>query len=85
MQNSDLSAIKNSPNGMPRTDAEIQEDKRRKGWEQTLASTAIEGHLPSPAFLADVEANIKGTLSIEDLRIRSTQRILAESNSTLPG
>jgi hypothetical protein len=38
--------------------------------EQVLASTRIEGHQPSPAFLADMEALITGVLSEEEVRQR---------------
>jgi hypothetical protein len=38
--------------------------------EQALASTRIEGHQPSPEFLADMEALITGVLSEEEVRQR---------------
>ncbi|MFG6449402.1 hypothetical protein ACG0Z6_14330 [Roseateles sp. BYS180W] len=38
--------------------------------EQTLASSRIEGHQPTPAFLADMEAFITGGLCEEEVRRR---------------
>jgi hypothetical protein len=37
---------------------------RRLAHEQALASTRIEGHQPSPEFLADCEAVIEGTMTL---------------------
>ena len=42
--------------------------------EQALASTRIEGHQPSPEFLADMEALITGALSAEEVRQRVIER-----------
>ena len=53
----------------PRTIAE-----RRMRLEQALASTRIEGHQPSPEFLADMEALITGELCDEEVRRRIIQR-----------
>ena len=53
----------------PRTIAE-----RRMRLEQALASTRIEGHEPSPDFLADMEALITGELCDEEVRRRIVER-----------
>lgn len=43
--------------------------------EQALASTRVEGHVPTPEFLADMEAMVTGQLSAEEVR----QRIIARA------
>lgn len=48
--------------------------ERRMRLEQALASTRIEGHQPSPEFLADMEALITGALSAEEVRQRVIER-----------
>jgi hypothetical protein len=53
------------------------EAERRAAHEQALASTRIEGHVPTPAFLADCEAVIKGTMTREEAGQRSLARALA--------
>jgi len=45
-----------------------------------LASTRIEGHQPSPEFLADMEALITGEFCDEEVR----RRIIASLNPTYP-
>lgn len=50
------------------------ESTRRHAAEQALASTRIEGHVPTPEFLADTEAVVEGTLSPEDAIARSLAR-----------
>jgi hypothetical protein len=42
--------------------------------EQALASTRIEGHQPSPEFLADMEALITGQPCEEEVRRRIIER-----------
>ena len=42
--------------------------------EQALASTRIEGHLPSAEFLDDCNALVAGELTIEHVRMRSISR-----------
>jgi DNA-damage-inducible protein J len=55
-----------------------EEKRRRRLWhEQALASTRLEGHIPTPEFLDDCEAVIEGTLSREEARERSLARALA--------
>lgn len=41
------------------------EAERRLALEQALANTRIEGHRPTDAFLADVEALAKGAMTPE--------------------
>jgi hypothetical protein len=48
--------------------------ERRMRMEQALASTRIEGHQPSPEFLADMEAMVTGQLSAEEVRRRIIAR-----------
>jgi hypothetical protein len=52
--------------------------ERRLAHEQALASTRIEGHQPSPEFLADCEAVIEGTMTNEQARAASLARALAK-------
>lgn len=49
---------------------------RRLAHEQALASTRIEGHQPSAAFLADWEAIIEGTMTHDEARLASLARAL---------
>ena len=51
--------------------------ERRIAHEQALASTRIEGHKPSPEFLADSEAVIEGTMTREQARAASLARAVA--------
>ena len=53
------------------------EAERRKAHEQALASTRIEGHLPTQEFLADSEAVIKGAMTEAQARGASLARALA--------
>ncbi len=54
------------------------EAERRLAHEQALANTRISGHVPTPEFLADCEAEIQGTLTLEQVRARSLERALAK-------
>jgi len=51
-----------------------------RGWwcRQALASTCIEGHVPTPEFLADCAACVAGEISSEDARARSLARVQQE-------
>ena len=51
--------------------------QRRLAHEQALASTRIEGHQPSPEFLADCEAVIDGAMTHDQARAASLSRALA--------
>ena len=42
------------------------EAERRFAHEQALANTRIEGHVPTPEFLADCEAVIAGTMTEDE-------------------
>lgn len=53
------------------------EAERRSAFEQSLASTAIEGHVPTAEFLADCEAVIRGDMTPEEKRARSIARARA--------
>ena len=53
------------------------EAERREAHAQALASTRIEGHVPTPEFLADCEAVIKGTMTEAQARAASLVRALA--------
>lgn len=55
------------------------ETERRYANKQALASTRLEGHKPTPEFLADCEAVIKGTMTREQVRARSLARAMAAS------
>jgi hypothetical protein len=50
------------------------EHDRRRALDQALANTRIEGHVPSPEFLADCESYVQGGISTEDLRAASLAR-----------
>ena len=51
--------------------------QRRLAREQALASTRLEGHEPTPEFLADGEAVIAGTMTLAQARAASLARALA--------
>lgn len=55
--------------------------QRRLAHEQALASTRIEGHQPTPEFLADCEAVIEGTMTREQARAASLARALAKDKA----
>ena len=57
------------------------EAQRRYANEQALASTRIEGHVPTPEFLADCEAVIAGTMTEEQARAASLARALAKDHA----
>lgn len=52
--------------------------ERRLAHEQALASVRIEGFEPSPEFLADCEAVVEGTMTIEQARASSLARARAK-------
>ena len=59
--------------------------ERRMRLEQALASTRIEGHTPSPEFLADMEAMVTGQLSAEEVRRRIVERAQEADRRALDG
>ena len=72
------------PTPKPTAKADVQptqramtEAERRIGVEQALANTRIEGHVPTAEFSADREAFVKGTLTLDEVRDRSTERATA--------
>lgn len=67
---------------MPDTVAPPQEAaetpaERRAHLDQALASTRLEGHMPTPEFLADCEDYIAGRITRDEIMARSTARALA--------
>ncbi len=57
------------------------EAERRLAHEQALANTRISGHVPTPEFLADCEAEIQGTMTLEQVHARSLERALAKDRA----
>ena len=57
--------------------ASLAEEERRRSLAQALASTRIEGHVPSPEFLADCERFARGEITQEDIRAASLARARA--------
>jgi hypothetical protein len=57
------------------------EAERRIAMEQALASGRIEGHEPSPEFLADCEAVVAGTMTSEELVATIQRRTLAKARA----
>jgi hypothetical protein len=51
---------------------------RQLAHEQALASTRIEGHVPTSAFLADCAAVVDGTMTRDQARAASLARALAQ-------
>ncbi len=51
--------------------------ERRASLDQALASTRLEGHVPTPEFLADCEAYIAGRITRDEIMARSAARALA--------
>jgi hypothetical protein len=59
------------------------EAERRYATAQALASTRIEGHVPTPEFLADCDATIAGTMTNDEARARSLARVLEQQRRIL--
>lgn len=59
------------------------EAQRRYATAQALASTRLEGHVPTPEYLADCEAVIAGTMTGEEARARSLARVMEEQRRIL--
>ena len=55
----------------------MTEQDRRRSLAQALANTRIEGHTPSPEFLADCERFARGEITQEDVRAASLARAQA--------
>lgn len=66
---------------MPNTAAAPQDTtetpaERRAHLDQALASTRLEGHVPTPEFLADCEDYIAGRIAREEILAREVARVL---------
>lgn len=59
-----------------KSEDEVANAERRWATKQALASSRIEGHIPSPEFLADCDALDEGTMTTEEVRARSLARAL---------
>ena len=55
----------------------VSEAAHRWAMRQAIANTVIEGHVPTPEFLADCTAVVTGRMTHEELRARSLARALA--------
>jgi len=55
--------------------------KRRKIADQSLAIVKLEGFEPSPEFMADREATILGTMTLEEARATSLARAVAKEKA----
>jgi len=67
---------------MPNTAATPQDTtetpaERRAHLDQALASTRLEGHVPTPEFLSDCEDYIAGRITRDEIMARSAARALA--------
>lgn len=58
-------------------DADDTVAKRRTSLEQALASTRLEGHVPTPEFVTDCEDYIAGRITRDEAMARSAARALA--------
>ena len=61
------------------------EAERRIAHEQALANTRIEGHQPTPEFLADVKAVVEGAVTPDEARAASLARALAQEREASKG
>lgn len=68
--------------GMGRTMAVITKAERRLARDEALANTRIEGHVPTPEFLADFDSVVDGRMTpeqaIEASLARATDHGIAE-------
>lgn len=51
-------------------------EQRRAAFDQALASTRIEGHQPTPEFVADCDKVIAGEMSDEEMAEQTLRRAL---------
>lgn len=49
-------------------------EQRKAAFDQALASTRIEGHEPTPEFLADVDRVIAGDMTDDEMAAESLRR-----------
>lgn len=59
------------------------EHDRREAYRQAIASTRLEGHEPTPEFLADREAVIQGTMTPDQARARSLARAMEQERRAM--
>ena len=57
-------------------DADDTAAKRRASLDQALASTRLEGHVPTPEFLSDCEDYIAGRITDDEILAREVKRVL---------
>lgn len=60
-------------------------EQRRAAFDQALASTRIEGHEPTPEFLADCEKVIAGEMTDEQMAAESLRRARELDNQVTSG
>ena len=63
---------------------EISEAEHRWAMKEAIANTVIEGHVPTPEFLADCEAVVTGRMTHAEARARSLARALGTEPAPLP-
>jgi hypothetical protein len=59
--------------------------ERRHALEQAIASTRLEGHVPSEEFLEDCQAVVDGTMTLDQMRAASKARALAADRAAATG
>lgn len=59
-----------------------EKSRRQFAHEQALASTRIEGHVPSTEFLRDCEAVIEGVMTRDQARAESLKRALERDRAS---
>ena len=57
--------------------SEVSEARHRYWMEDAIANTRIEGHEPSPEFLADCERLVRGEMPSDEVGAASLRRALA--------
>lgn len=58
---------------------DVKQAELRWAFKQAHASSRIEGHIPDPVYLADCEAVIAGTMTVEQALANSAERALERS------
>jgi hypothetical protein len=59
----------------------MNEIERRKNANMALAIVKLEGFEPSPEFMADFEATILGTMTLEEARAANLERAMAKEKA----
>ena len=62
---------------------ERTKEERRWARNQALACTRIEGHIPTPEFLADCEAIVNGKMTLDEAKAASLARALTADRAAL--